>query len=159
VSSKHSKMLQESLKPIFKSEGFKKKGANWYQSTDNIFKLFSIQCSQNSDNIYFNIGIYLQTAGKREFPQQHHCHIRCRLEQLLSSKEDIVQFYELSNFESGHDECEKVELLTKIVIEKAIPWFQSLSTIDNLVKSTSIAPSMYWNYGKEEIAKAAKINT
>ncbi|TAA47126.1 DUF4304 domain-containing protein [Corallincola spongiicola] len=159
MSAKISKMRQDSLKPAFKSEGFKKKGAAWGLVTDEMGKLFKIQCSQNSDRIYFNIGIYLQALGKVEFPREVDCHVRCRLEQFLASKEDILSFYELTDFENCPDPQERVKEISKLVTSKVMPWFRKLNSPSDIVALQEVAPTMFWNNGKELLEKLSEKHT
>ena len=148
-----SEKLQESLKPHFKSEGFKKKRAAWGLVSEELGKLFNIQCSQFGRSVYFNMGIYLQTEGKVQFPREVDCHLRLRVEQILASKEEIGNFYNLSNFENCYSINDRVEELTEIILEKAIPWFREFNSISDIKKSHNVASTMYWNYGKEILEK------
>jgi hypothetical protein len=146
-------MLQDSLKPHFKTDGFKKKGAKWGFVSNDLAKFFNIQCSHNSEKIYFNIGIYLQTEGKVEFPSEVDCHLRFRLEQLLDSEEEILKFYELSNFEYCTDTNERVKQLSAVVLDIVLPLFRGFNSIPDIINSDNVKSTMYWNNGKEILEK------
>lgn len=149
MSSAISKKLQERLKPQFKALGFKKKGASWGFAGVELAKWFNIQCSRNGGNIYFNVGIYFQATKEVDFPKELDCHLRFRIEQLLSSEDEIRNFYELSDFESGLNIDAKIEEITKIITNKLIPFFNQHNVVVDFLKSEQVKLHMYWNNGKE----------
>ena len=149
-----SKKLQESLKPHLKAEGFKKKGAAWGLVSEELGKVFNIQCSRFCGRIFFNIGIYFQTEGRVDFPRDFECHLRLRVEQLLVTKEETRSFYSLSDFESCSNSNEVVEELTEIIIVKVIPWFRNFNSISDVRNSSEVVSTMYWNNGEEILNKA-----
>jgi len=154
-----SRMLQDSLKPYFKSEGFRKKSAVWGAASEDLAKFFNIQCSRNSKRVYFNIGIYLQSEGKVDFPRELDCHLRFRLEQLLSSDDAIRNFCDLCDFENCSMPNERVEELSQLVIEKVIPWFRKLNTVADVLALGEQKPGMYWNNGKQLLEESRDITT
>ena len=103
---------------------------------------------------YFNMGIYFQTEGRVNFPRDFDCHLRLRVEQLLVSKEEIESFYSLSDFESCSNSNERIEELTKIIIDKAIPWFREFNSLSDVKNSSEVVSTMYWNNGEEILNKA-----
>ena len=144
-----SKKLQEVLKPHFKSLGFKKKRASWGRADNELAKWFNIQCSRNSDRVYFNVGICFQAIKEVEYPKELECHLRFRIEVLLDSEDEIKNFYELSDFESGINIDIKIEELSNIIFDKVIPFFNQHNSIADILNSDQIKHHMYWNNGKE----------
>ena len=153
MSSVISKKLQEVLKPHFKALGFKKKGASWGCADDELAKWFNIQCSRNSDSIYFNVGIYFQATQEVDYPKELDCHLRFRIERLLSSDDEIRDFYELSNFESGLNIEAKIEKIENIITNKLVPFFTLHNTVADILNSEQVKPYMFWNNGKELATK------
>ena len=149
MSSEISKKLQEELKPQFKALGFKKKGASWGCAGDELAKWFNIQCSRNSDSIYFNVGIYFQATQEVDYPKELDCHLRFRIEQFLSSDDEIRDFYELSNFESDLNIEAKIEKIANIISNKLIPFFDQHNSVADMLNSKQVKPHMYWNNGKD----------
>ncbi|MBB1294815.1 MULTISPECIES: DUF4304 domain-containing protein [Pseudoalteromonas] len=149
MSSIISKKLQEALKAQFKAFGFKKKGASWACAEGELAKWFNIQCSRNSGCVYFNVGIYFQATKEVDYPKELDCHLRFRFEQLLSSDEEIRDFYRLSDFESGLNTEAKITRLTNLIASKLIPFFNQYNSVTDILNSDKIRPHMYWNNGKE----------
>ena len=74
--------------------------------------------------------------------------MRFRIEQLLSSDDEIRGFYELTDFESGLNTDTKIKMISNIIANKLIPFFKQHNSVVDILKSDQVKPHMYWNNGK-----------
>ncbi len=140
-----SKLVKEALGAPLKEAGFKKKSDNWYWSNDEVVLLVNLQKSQYGDQYYVNGGVALKSLGSADFPKEHHCHIRFRLEDAMSAeKEKYVQsVFDLEN-DSFSDQQRKKEI-SRLVEDVALPILKGCSSesgIAETVKSGRLAKAM-----------------
>ncbi len=131
MPSQENKILQEAFSPIFKRYGYKKHGATWHHDNKELISCFNIQGSQWSKAFYLNLGIYIKALGDKSFPNEYECHVRLRIEGLVDERSKVHQ---LLDFENSLPQESRLKELTKIVEDKVIPWFQKISTSEDLRK-------------------------
>jgi hypothetical protein len=140
MASDCNKMIQEVFKPIFKANGFKKNGATWHHVGEELVKVFNIQGSQWSRYFYFNIGLYLRELGNDEKPTEFKCHVRFRVERLLSEEKEITKLYELLDFEKEQPIEQRIHQLEEFISKLVIPWFSKLLTKADVIKYIESQP-------------------
>ncbi len=120
----YTKEVVDSIKPILKDYGFKKKGLNWFWEDQDIIKIFNIQRSQFSRKIYLNIGIKIKTleaALTYTFPGAH---IGFRLDHLIKEK--------YLDFESGMDSNSRNLGFAKLINSNPYQFFTFTGNLENI---------------------------
>ena len=79
--------IVESIKPLLKSYGFKKKDLHWICETKHVVKIFDIQKSLYGKQIYLNLGIYSKQLEANVKYLQNKCHIQTRLDDLIGKSQ------------------------------------------------------------------------
>ena len=89
-----NELIKQDIKPFLIKLGFKKKGLNFYRTTENLIYLINFQKSSGNTAdtmmFYVNCGIYaaeLAQIQSREIltaPKEAECHFRARMGKLLS---------------------------------------------------------------------------
>lgn len=64
--------------------GFRQKGNTWYLDCPETILVAHLQKSRFGGDHYVNLAIWLKKLGKADFPKEHHCHIRTRLDSVGS---------------------------------------------------------------------------
>jgi len=77
--------LMESITPLLKSKGYKKKGKTWVKKTDlnnSIYMVVNFQGSQYDKKMYYiNLGIYIQDLGEKNIPT---CISDCQMQERIN---------------------------------------------------------------------------
>ena len=64
--------------------GFIKKGDSWYFSGTETTLVANLQKSNYGNQYYVNLAVYVKQFGEEQFPKEHKCHIRMRLDALVT---------------------------------------------------------------------------
>src|SRR6185295_16565931 len=132
-------ILNDTLKPIFKSNSFKTPGQCFYQDAEDFKKLFQVQKSRSNtaDSIKFtfNIGIFDKIAyiefhdgALLKNPKPNDCVINTRIGYLLPSKKDI--WYIIESYASK----ENIEMQIKNDISlHCLPYFDKFKSKNDLL--------------------------
>lgn len=129
MASPENKLLQAWFAPVFKAAGFKKIAATWHRKAGSFIQVFNIQGSQWSRDFYFNLGIYITALGDLDRPSEPHCHVRERLDSIVSNRE---RFLRLSDFEQELPVEQRRSEFQAIISAYAIPWLERMSSADQL---------------------------
>lgn len=126
MASDNSKWLQRALAPALKAAGFRKSGATWWKESDTTIRVLNLQGSQWGPSFYINLGVYFRALGDRERPSESICHIRIRLSELVP---DRARFNALLDLERPIPDDVRMRELEALVVERALPWLDMLSTV------------------------------
>ena len=126
MASENNKFLQRALAPELKLYGFKKSGATWRQRSDEAISVLNLQGSQWAPSFYINLGVYFRGLGNREQPAEYECHIRARLDALVS---DRARLNSLLDFDVRYEDPVRALELTSIVVQSAVPWLRRVSSV------------------------------
>ena len=98
VQDSFNSLINENVKGLLKSNGFKKKALTFYKQGNELVYVINFQRSQGNSSeqvkFYVNCGIYSahidKTIDKSELnePKEYECHYRVRISRLVNSKED-----------------------------------------------------------------------
>lgn len=140
-----SKLVKEALGAPLKEAGFKKKSDSWYLANDEVVLVVNIQKSQYGDQYYVNGGVALKSLGAAEFPKEHHCHIRFRIEDVVldEQEKEIESVFNLEN--ELLSEQQRKEEISRLIRDIALPILQGCSSesgIAETVKSGRLAKAM-----------------
>jgi hypothetical protein len=127
MASPEKRHLEELLKPLLRSKGFKKRGATWWRHLDGFIQVINIQGSQWSKKFNINLGVYICRLGDKEFPADPDCHVRRRLEGICGSESGILELLNYEDF--APDELPRATLLD-MVEQRGLPWLDSCSTFE-----------------------------
>ena len=126
MASENNRLIQSALSPALKADGFKKSAATWRRANSETICVFNIQGSQWGPSFYLNLGVYFRSLGDNEQPAEYHCHLRVRLEELVSDRSRLIQ---LLNFESRVELSSRLSELKELVTNHGLPWLHAVSTI------------------------------
>lgn len=126
-ASAERKVLENGLKPLMKESGFKKAGPTWRKETEAAIQVLNIQGSQWSKTFYINLGVYFNTIGHKQQPNEYECHVR---ERLCALVEDSEQCNNLLRFENNDSHEERLGTLSELISKYAIKWLEKCSTRD-----------------------------
>ncbi|MES2950999.1 MAG: DUF4304 domain-containing protein [Pseudomonadota bacterium] len=73
--------IEAALIPELRQRGFKRKSRTWWRQGEDAVQVFNLQRGFG-DEFFFNLGAYFRELGNEEFPPEHHCHVRARLERV-----------------------------------------------------------------------------
>lgn len=73
--------IETALIPELKKLGFKRKSRTWWRQGEDAIQVFNLQRGFG-DEFFFNLGVYFRELGSEEFPPEHRCHVRARLERV-----------------------------------------------------------------------------
>ena len=67
---------------LMKLTSLKRKSSSWYQFNDATIGVINLQRSSWGPQYYINCGVLVRQLDQIEFPKEHQCHLRCRIESL-----------------------------------------------------------------------------
>jgi Domain of unknown function (DUF4304) len=148
VQNLFNQLIKESIQPLLKMHGFKKRNLNFYQRRDDLVFVINFQKgkwnSQESVDFFINCGIYsnvlAQTIGQKlfEFPPTHFCHFDKRIEAITGSKKCWFSILPET----------KIELITDEVIEQLqllVRYYGAIKTNDDFI-NLCIEENYLFNY-------------
>ncbi len=87
---KERNAVQRAFDEFGRGNGFERKSATLYRRTEEVIALSNLQKSQYGPRYYFNQCFWLRKLGDELYPKYVDCHIRLRLEDLLSAAEERI---------------------------------------------------------------------
>jgi hypothetical protein len=126
MPSTENKLLQASISPLLKRHGFKKTGATWRRTIDEVIAVINIQGSQWSRTFYLNLGVYYLQIGDKLQPCEFDCHVRTRLENLTDNRTRLI---EVLDFENDIPNEARLLEITGQMESQALPWFAKMSDL------------------------------
>ena len=123
--SEESKFLQSTFKALLKDRGFLKHGNTWNKHSELSIAVFNLQRAPWSRAFYINLGVCFRALGTVAKPNEAHCHVRCRLDQIVP---DRARFHDLLNFEKKLFPMSRKTELQDLVTQFGIPWLDDVST-------------------------------
>lgn len=132
------KELVKNLREPLEGMGFKKDKrdtSTWQRKLKNVIQVFNLQTSWSSHEYFVNLGIFLRNKDRKmELPKELDCHVRERLEGLVSRKEDSdyrdsLDFDDMPNkFEGEAPELKKIQKAKGYLEKYAVPFFEAAQT-------------------------------
>jgi hypothetical protein len=126
--------IKLALERSLPSEGFKRKGSDWYLDTKESIVVVNLQKSNYGQQYYINIGIWLKALGDSRYPPEHKCHVTIRAGDLseefseeFSSKPSLL---DLERTVMANDV--RIEQLERLVRTGVLPWIRSCVTVAGL---------------------------
>lgn len=79
--------LVETIRPVLKERGYKKKKYCWYKNNEDITVIFAIQRSQyGADMWYYNFGVVINQLESKSVTSISGCHITERLDMKINGE-------------------------------------------------------------------------
>jgi hypothetical protein len=98
MKEKFNQLIADTVKPFLKTNGFAKKGMNFYRKKDDLIFLFNFQNSQSNSfretKFYINCAIHSTKIDKvigkteRSEPKEYECYFRDRISSITQSIND-----------------------------------------------------------------------
>lgn len=121
-------ILLEALNEVFKPLGFRKKSANWYRVSGDLYCVVGVQESRWDESCYVNVGFAPAVNVKAGWLPESKCLVRFRADAITSiSREDLDLLSGEAPATSGEDDL-RVGLVEKI----ATPVARAVNSIENI---------------------------
>jgi Domain of unknown function (DUF4304) len=148
----NSKSINEIIKNTLSAAGYIKKSDTWYLRSDEAMILINIQKSQYGNQFYINCGVSLNALISIEFPKEHQCSIRFRIEDIVSSRSENSIAALLNLEDVSISESQRKDGILELIVEYALPTLNTLSTIKGIgeaIRSGALANAMIHKHVKE----------
>jgi len=138
IANKIDAIIKESLAPLLKNNGFKKKARSFYREFDNRIELINVQASkwnQGSEGQFtVNVGVYYPEVSEitdalpvKGMPKEYDCTVRERIGLLTPGKKD--KWWKI---DSSSNDSTVSENVAKLVDELCFPWLEKMSDLDTV---------------------------
>lgn len=137
--------IADSLGPVLKAAGFKKKRADtWCRQDVDVISVLNLQKSNYSRQYYINVALWLKALGEAKAPMEHKCHIRFRLERLMPIDErEVTRLLNLEDVTMADEE--RSAQISSLIERHVIPFFLANGTLaavkDTYQTNASLRPS------------------
>jgi hypothetical protein len=130
----NAKELAATIDEVLGPAGFEKRKSTWFRHHPETVLVVDLQKSDYGGQFYVNLGIGLRALGLSEWPREEHCHIRVRLERVLSRADTENRAFDLED-RSLPDDIRR--LIVQDRIAKGAQWLAMLSTTNAIVQLLS----------------------
>ena len=140
-------LIKQDIKPFLIKRGYKKKGLNFYRTTENLIYLINFQKSSGNTAdtmmFYVNCGIYaaelarLQSREMVTAPKEAECHFRARINSIVEDAPDRFSITATTNL----DEITKLLLLG---LEEVHNFYETMTSARSIVDYYIAGPFCTW---------------
>ncbi|WP_078883579.1 DUF4304 domain-containing protein [Streptomyces sp. CNQ431] len=137
-------VLLEALNEVFKSLGFRKKSANWYRVSGDLYCIVGVQESRWDESCYVNVGFTPAVNVEAGWLPESKCLVRFRADAITSiSREDLDLLSGEAVKASGEDDL-RVGLLEKIAnpTARAVDPIENMQDLKSLLR-TSVSDQVF----------------
>ncbi|MFE7500528.1 DUF4304 domain-containing protein [Streptomyces albidoflavus] len=137
-------VLLEAFNEVFKSLGFRKKSANWYRVSGDLYCIVGVQESRWDESCYVNVGFTPAVNVKAGWLPESKCLVRFRADAITSiSREDLDLLSGEAAKASGEDDL-WVGLLEKIAnpAARAVDPVENMQNLKSLLR-TSVSDQVF----------------
>lgn len=126
----NAKLLRDAIGNALMQHGFQpapQKGrVAWYLSRPEIVLVFDLQKSDFGGQYAANLGVCLKALCSSDCPLEELCHLRVRLDRLVTDRETVLKVLDLEN--PSVPGKPRAQLLDELIQKIAIPWFDRFKT-------------------------------
>jgi len=122
--------LARTLDSVATYAGFSKKSGAWYLRQAQTIGIIELQKSQYGPEYYVNVALWLLALGDSQFPREHKCHIRTRLDQLFPEQE--ARLKQILDLDCPMDEAAREAQFRAILENHLLPVLAACSTLGGL---------------------------
>lgn len=137
-------ILLEAFNEVFNSLGFRKKSANWYRVSGDLYCIVGVQESRWGESCYVNVGFTPAVNVKAGWLPESKCLVRFRADAITSiSREDLDLLSGEAAKASGEDDL-RVGLLEKIAnpAARAVDPVENMQNLKSLLR-TSVSDQVF----------------
>ncbi|MFD3352993.1 DUF4304 domain-containing protein [Streptomyces fradiae] len=137
-------ILLEALNEVFKPLGFRKKSANWYRVSGDLYCVVGVQESRWDESCYVNVGFAPAVNVKAGWLPESKCLVRFRADAITSiSRGDLDLLSGEAAKASGEDDL-RVGLVEKIAtpVARAVNPVESIQGLKSLLR-TSVSDQVF----------------
>ncbi|GCD40411.1 DUF4304 domain-containing protein [Streptomyces paromomycinus] len=137
-------ILLKALNEVFKPLGFRKKSANWYRVSGDLYCVVGVQESRWDESCYVNVGFAPAVNAKAGWLPESKCLVRFRVDAITSiSREGLDLLSGQAAETSGQDDL-RVDLVEKIAtpVAQAVNPIESIEDLKSLLK-TSVSDQVF----------------
>jgi hypothetical protein len=127
MASELNKRLQAALGPVLKASGFRKDAATWRKSYEASIGVVNLQGSQWGPSFFVNLGVYFRALGSKAEPLEYDCHVRTRLEELVT---DRVRLTTLLDWDKPVSDTDRFAELQAALMDGGVSWLARVSDIE-----------------------------
>jgi hypothetical protein len=140
VKSEESTFLQGTFQALLDDGGFIRHGNTWNKHSNVSIAVFNLQRAPGSRAFYINLGVCFRALGTVAKPNEAHCHVRCRLDQIAP---DRARLHDLLNFEKKLFPLSRKTELQDLVKQFGIPWLDEVSTYSGAAAYAARVPKRH----------------
>ena len=117
--------------PALREAGFKVRSNTWHKQCEDTILVVNLQKSQWGPQFYINLAVWVRRLGDASAPKEYQCHIRQRATSLPDTRaKTLERALDLEDESMGMQEREAC--IDEFMRESAIPFLESLSTIEGI---------------------------
>lgn len=133
--------LKQLLNALLTPYGFKKKSNAWYSASDKVVSVVYLQKSSFSNLYYVCISSHFQELEFKQFPKEHECHIRTRLDnELVGFPVDYDYLFDLEREHADNEEYHQA--LSTCVAKIILPQSNLLKTGEGFLSIVEKQPAL-----------------
>jgi hypothetical protein len=122
--------IQREFDAFGQALGMSKHSGSWYRTRDDVTTVLNLQKSDYGPSYYINIAFWLRALGESRFPKDRECHLRIRLEHLVSDRR--AELAELLDLKSEIPDGERGRRLRELLMTRLKPILDGISSVDDL---------------------------
>ena len=123
-------IVQTTFDEFGRASGFVKKSGSWYRRSAETIVVLNLQKSQYGPQYYVNAALWLLPLGEEQFPKEHKCHVRTRLDNLVPRDRER-RVAELFDLEAEMEEGARRDELTTL-LRSILPMLDASATLEGL---------------------------
>ncbi|MFI6700568.1 DUF4304 domain-containing protein [Streptomyces sp. NPDC050509] len=121
----------EAFNEVFKPLGFRKKSANWYRVSGELYCVVGLQESGWDKSCYVNVGFAPAEKAKAGWLPESQCLVRFRVDSLASISDDGLKLLSGDAAEGGKESEFRVSLVERIAAPAALA-VDPIETLEDL---------------------------
>jgi hypothetical protein len=127
--TKKENPIHKTLKHVLAPIGFSRKGNSWFRRGTDVVQVVNLQKSQYGQKYYINFAVWLLALGETQFPREEQCHIRFRVDSLVTNED---QYQELLDLESNLNIDNRDDLLRQTLTSSLQPFIDTTFTTQGI---------------------------
>ncbi|MYU56471.1 MULTISPECIES: DUF4304 domain-containing protein [Streptomyces] len=131
-------ILLEALNEVFKPLGFRKKSANWYRMSGDLYCVVSVQESSWDESCYVNIGFAPAVKVKEGWLPESKCLVRFRVDAITSISREGLDLLSGEVVEARGDGGLRVDFVEKVAspVALAVNSIESIQDLKSLLRTS-----------------------
>lgn len=137
-------ILLEALNEVFKPLGFRKKSANWYRVSGDLYCVVGVQESRWDESCYVNVGFAPAVNVKAGWLPESKCLVRFRADAITSISREDLDLLSGEVTETSEEDGLRADLVEKIAtpVARAVNPVESIQGLKSLLR-TSVSDQVF----------------